>query len=98
MDIDALSTFIQAYAAGSLSAAARRLKITPKVAARRVTTLEQELGVRLMHRSTRSVSLTPEGEAFLPYATGIVEASEAGRAALAPSERGAAGLLRVTAP
>lgn len=97
MDTDALSTFIQAYAAGSLAAAARRLKITPMAATRRLATLEQELGVRLMHRSTRSVSLTPEGEAFLPYATGIVEAAEAGRAVLEPSARGATGLLRVTA-
>jgi DNA-binding transcriptional LysR family regulator len=97
MDTEALNTFIQAYAAGSLAAAARRLKITPMAASRRLNALETELGVRLMHRSTRSVSLTPEGEALLPYATSIVEAAEAGRAVLAPSERGATGLLRVTA-
>jgi DNA-binding transcriptional LysR family regulator len=97
MDIDALNTFIQAYAAGSLAAAARRLKITPMAASRRLNALETELGVRLMHRSSRSVALTPEGEALLPYATNIVESAEAGRAVLAPSARGATGLLRVTA-
>src|SRR6201991_413360 len=89
MDIDALNIFVQAYSAGSLAAAARRLKITPMAASRRLLALEDELGVRLMHRSTRSVSLTAEGEALLPYATNIVEAAEAGRAAVASSERGA---------
>jgi len=44
------------------------------------------------------VSLTPEGETFLPYATSIVEAAEAGRAVLVPSEQGATGLLRATVP
>ena len=97
MDIDALNIFVQAYSAGSLAAAARRLKITPMAASRRLIALEEELGVRLMHRSTRSVSLTAEGEAFLSYATSMVETAEAGRAALAPSDHGATGLLRVTA-
>ena len=97
MDIDALNIFVQAYSAGSLAAAARRLKITPMAASRRLIALEEELGVRLMHRSTRSISLTAEGEAFLSYATSMVETAEAGRAALAPSDHGATGLLRVTA-
>jgi DNA-binding transcriptional LysR family regulator len=97
MDTKALNIFIQAHSAGSLAAAARRLKITPMAASRRLGSLEAELGVRLMHRSTRSVSLTPEGEALLPYASNIVEAAEAGRAVLAPRARGASGLLRVTA-
>jgi DNA-binding transcriptional LysR family regulator len=97
MDIEGLHTFIQAHSAGSLAAASRRLKITPMAASRRLNALETELGVRLMHRSSRSVSLTPEGEALLPYATSIVEAAEAGRAVLTPSHRGATGLLRVTA-
>jgi DNA-binding transcriptional LysR family regulator len=97
MDIDALNAFVQAYAAGSLAGASRRLKLTPMAVTRRVIGLEAELGVRLLHRSTRSISLTPEGEAFLPYATSIVETAEAGRTILAPRERGATGLLRVTA-
>jgi DNA-binding transcriptional LysR family regulator len=96
LDTDALKTFIQTHAAGSLAGAARRLKITSMAATRRLAALEAELGVRLMHRSTRSVSLTPEGETFLPYATSIVEAAEAGRAVLVPSEQGATGLLRAT--
>lgn len=51
-----------------------------------------------MHRTTRSLSLTPEGEAFLPYAQALVEGEAAGRAILRSSAAGASGLLRVTTP
>jgi DNA-binding transcriptional LysR family regulator len=93
-----LAILVQAAAAGSLSAAARRLEITPMAASRRLAALEQQLGVRLMHRTTRAVSLTAEGEAFLPHAQAMIESEQAARAALAPTARGASGLLRITAP
>src|ERR1700743_2628645 len=51
MDIEAQNTCIQAHAAGSLAAAARRLKITPIAASRRLNALETELGMRLTQRS-----------------------------------------------
>jgi DNA-binding transcriptional LysR family regulator len=98
MDTRDLAIFVQAAAAGSLSAAARRLEITPMAASRRLAALEQQLGVRLMHRTTRAVSLTAEGEAFLPHAQAMIESEHAARAALAPTARGASGLLRITAP
>ncbi|WP_207460062.1 LysR family transcriptional regulator [Azospirillum sp. SYSU D00513] len=98
MDTDELAVLVQAAAAGSLSAAARRLGLTPTIASRRLAALEQRLGTRLMHRTTRSVSLTPEGEAFLPHAQAMLGIEEAARASLAPARQGASGLLRVTAP
>lgn len=98
MDTRDLIILVQAAAAGSLSAAARRLEITPLVASRRLAALEQQLGVRLMHRTTRAVALTGEGEIFLPFAQAIIEAEQAAQAALAPTARGASGLLRLTAP
>jgi DNA-binding transcriptional LysR family regulator len=97
MDLAAIAVFLNVASAGSLSAAARRLGITAMTATRRLAALEGELGVRLMPRTTRSVSLTPEGEAFLPFAATMLEAAEAGRAVIAPSTSGATGLLRVTA-
>jgi len=97
MDTDNVAVLLQAAAAGSLSAAARRLGITPMLATRRLAALEKELGVRLLHRTTRSMSLTPEGEAFLPYAESLMESEAAGRAVLHRVEQGAAGLLRVSA-
>jgi len=56
------------------------------------------LGVRLLHRTTRSISLTPEGETFLPFALALVENEAEAKARLRSTDRGAAGLLRVSAP
>ncbi len=96
MDTDAVAVLVTAAAAGSLSAAARRLGITPMIATRRLAALERDLGVTLMHRTTRSLSLTPEGDAFLPYAQALVESEAAGRANLRAAAAGASGLLRVS--
>ncbi|NRP74696.1 HTH-type transcriptional regulator DmlR [Ensifer psoraleae] len=98
MDIDDVAVFTVAAGAGSLSEAARRLGITPMIATRRLASLERSLGVRLMHRTTRSLSLTPEGESFLPYAQALVETEQQARALLRGDDEGAAGLLRVSAP
>lgn len=97
MDTNAVAVLVAAASAGNLSAAARRLGITPMIATRRLAALERDLGVRLMQRTTRSVSLTPEGEAFLPFAQALVEGEAAGRASLRPAATGVSGLLRVTA-
>lgn len=98
MDTQDLAVFVQAAASGSLSEAARRLGITPAAASRRLAALEAYLGARLLHRTTRSVTLTGEGEAFLLHAQAVLDAESAGRAALANGQDEAAGLLRVTAP
>lgn len=98
MDTEDVAVLVAAASAGSLAGAARRLKISPMKASRRLAVLEDMLGVRLMHRTTRALSLTPEGEAFLPYAQALVEGEAAGRASLKDSTLGATGLLRITAP
>lgn len=58
---------------GSLSAAARALDLTPPAATKRLAALESRLGARLLNRTTRSVSLTNEGETYLRHATRILE-------------------------
>ena len=50
---------------GSLAAAAQQMGITPPAVSRRLAQLEHRLGVRLLHRTTRRISLTPEGETYL---------------------------------
>lgn len=65
---------------------------------RRLAALEAQLGIRLFHRSTRSVSLTAEGEAFLPYANTMIETEDSARGALSPSSAKVSGILRMTAP
>jgi DNA-binding transcriptional LysR family regulator len=98
MQISDVRIFLAVVSAGSLSAAARQLDIGPMQVSRRVAVLEEELSARLFHRTTRSVSLTSEGEAFLPYATTMVEAEESAMGELKPSATKASGLLRLTAP
>ena len=57
---------------GNLSAAARALNVTPPAATRRLALLEKRLGVRLVNRTTRSFSLTSEGETYRQHATRIL--------------------------
>jgi len=97
LDLADLAVLIEAVQQGSLSAAGRRLGLTPVAASRRLAALEAEVGVRLVHRTTRSLSLTPEGEAFLPHAEAILAHAEDGRAAVAGGDEEAGGLLRVAA-
>lgn len=98
MQIPDVEVFRAIAQSGSLSAAARRLDLTPMTVSRRLASLEGELGVRLFHRTTRSVSLTAEGETFLPFATTLLEASEGARISLKSYAGTASGVLKVTAP
>ncbi|MDT6942512.1 LysR family transcriptional regulator [Brucella pseudogrignonensis] len=98
MNTDDDVVFLAAVNAGSLAEAARRLGLQPMVATRRLAALETMLGVRLLHRTTRSLSLTPEGETFLPFARAMIEYETEAKALLRAEARGAAGLLRVSVP
>jgi len=98
MNTEDVLVFTSAAAAGSLAGAARRLGIPAMAVTRRLASLEAELGVRLLHRTTRSLSLTPEGETFLPYAQALIENEAAAIARLNSESPGASGLLRVSVP
>lgn len=67
-----LEFFILIAKLGTLSGAARELDITPPAATKRLNLMESRLGVRLVNRTTRSISLTNEGETYLSYATRIL--------------------------
>lgn len=98
MDTADVQVFSAAVTAGSLAGAARLLGLTPMIASRRLAALEASLGVRLLHRTTRSLSLTPEGETFLPFARALVDNEAEAMAQLRTETLGAAGLLRVSVP
>jgi DNA-binding transcriptional LysR family regulator len=93
-----IRTFLAVASAGSLSAAARQLNVVPMQVSRRIASLEEDLGVRLFHRTTRSLTLTAEGEAFIAYAQEMAEAEAGARAELSPLPKTASGVLRMTAP
>lgn len=63
--LNLIESFVLSAQGSSFSAAARRLGLTPAAVSRNVARLEAQLGLRLFHRSTRSLSLTAEGETFL---------------------------------
>jgi DNA-binding transcriptional LysR family regulator len=96
--LDDLTVFVQAAVAGSLSAAARQLDITPAAASSAVQRLERELGQRLFVRSTRSLRLSDDGERYLPHARLTLQSEEDGRHALERGQREMVGHLRLSAP
>ena len=65
---------------------------------RRLAGLEGELNVRLFHRTTRSLALTPEGEAFLPHAIALIEARDSALDSVSSVASGLSGVLKITAP
>ncbi|NPT61564.1 LysR family transcriptional regulator [Paraburkholderia elongata] len=81
----------------SLSGAARALDLTPPAATKRLGLIEQRLGARLVNRTTRSVSLTPEGETYLRYATQIVGQVRQMEDEISGARSDPHGLLRVNA-
>ncbi|WP_380178714.1 LysR family transcriptional regulator [Kalamiella sp. sgz302252] len=98
MNLKDVEVFCTIVAAGNLTKAARILGSTAMTVSRRLALLESELGVRLLQRTTRAVSLTSEGEEFLPYARAMAEAEQTAKNMFSADARGAFGLLRVTAP
>ena len=95
---DDLQLFVTTADLGNLSAAARRLDISPAVASAALKRLEQQLDVRLFSRSTRSLRLTPEGELYLGHARLALQSLDDGRQQLAGSKIGISGPLQLSAP
>jgi len=93
-----ITAFVLAATRGSLSAAAAVESVTPAIIGRRIDALEERLGVRLMIRSTRRLSLTQEGEAFLEDCQRILADLANAEATVALGSRKVSGHLRVTAP
>ena len=93
-----LAVFAAVHDAGSFSAAGRRLKLSTSVVSHHVSKLEAKVGASLFFRSTRSLSLTPEGEAILPAARAMVAAAKDALDVLAATNDQLVGALRVTLP
>ena len=90
---DDLLLFVRAADLGSLSAAARGMDMSPAVASAALKRIEQQLGARLLARSTRSLRLTAEGEGFLVYARAALGQLDEGRRLLARGQDQVSGVL-----
>lgn len=98
LDLEHLGAFHAVVESGGFSAAARRLDTTKSVVSRKVAALEAALGVTLLHRSTRRVSLTEAGSAYFERSRELLADLEAAGEAVAASVRGLRGALRIAAP
>ncbi len=96
--LKSLAIFASVVDRGSFRAAALHLDLAPSRVSQIVADLEKDLGVTLLYRSTRRISLTSEGEVLYPKVTQMLHEAEAGLDALNFVSEEPTGELRVTAP
>jgi len=93
-----MAVFAEVVAAGSLTAAARRLGMTPSAVSQHLRQLEQALGLALLHRSTRRITLTEAGERYHAGCAAMVGAAREAEQALVRLRDEPEGELRLAAP
>ncbi|MGH1341973.1 MAG: LysR family transcriptional regulator [Nannocystales bacterium] len=90
--------FVAAVEGGSITAAAEALALPRPTVSRRLAQLEARLKVRLLHRTTRRLTMTPHGEQLYPRARRVVEAARGATAEVRRLDGVPRGLLRVSVP
>jgi DNA-binding transcriptional LysR family regulator len=93
-----IESFVRVAHSGSFTKAARQLGLSRALVSRRIIELEARLGVRLLNRSTRSVSLTTEGRAYLSRCKQVLDDMEAAEREIAQGAKTPLGGIRVLAP
>ena len=97
-DLNSLALFAKVVEAGSFSEAARRLKTPISTVSRRIAELEDQLGVRLLERSTRNLRLTELGAEVLEHAVRSAELNEAVESVVSNRLSDVSGTLKLSAP
>lgn len=98
MKLEGVATFVSVVESGSLSEAARRLRVSRSVVSERLVELEKTLGTSLLQRTTRKLTVTEDGKAFLARAIRITREVEEATADLAERRGSLSGPLRISAP
>lgn len=94
----AIPVFIAVVENGSFSAAAERLSMTKSAVSKRISVLEDNVGVRLFNRTTRKLTLTEAGERFFDFARNAYSLAEDGFAAISAYSGRPKGVLKINAP
>ena len=97
LDLLDVALFVRVCATRNLSAAGREFGLSPAASSARMAQLEKTLGARLLHRTTRQINLTQDGEAFLERAVVLLDAAEQAAGSVGDSGQRVQGLLRVSA-
>ena len=95
---DDVPAFVTVVEAGGFSAAARRLNLSRSAVGKAIARLEGRLGIRLFHRTTRSQSLTDDGQVFHEYCQRALGELRAGKELLESGRKTASGRLRISMP
>ena len=98
LDLNDIALFVQVARSGSFAEAARRLGVPPNTVSRRIQQLEEQLGTRLLQRSTRKLTLTSAGEGFHERCANSVDGLVDAGQELMTDNQEASGLVRVAAP
>jgi DNA-binding transcriptional LysR family regulator len=96
--LTALRVFRQVVEGGAFAAAARKLRLSPAAVSKNVGELEAHLGVRLLNRTTRRMSLTEAGTRYYQQVSRILDDLEDADGSMQPLSHSPSGLLRVSAP
>lgn len=96
--IEHIRTFVRAAETGSFTQVASEQGQSQPTVSRQVSALEEHLGVRLMQRTTRSLSLTEEGRAYLAYAHDVLDTVDQAAEAVRPGTGRVSGQLHIAAP
>lgn len=94
----AMQTFVRVAEAGSFTAVASQMNVARSAVTRQIAALEARLGVKLMARSTRRLSLTSEGATYLEQCREILDRIDAAEGELAAEEQTLRGVIRTTVP
>ena len=97
VDFNAALVLVRVVQSGSFRNAARALGVSKTTVSRKLAELEEQLGAQLLQRTTRTVSLTDAGAAFVEEAEGAIAQFEAAEQAVTELQREPRGKLRVTA-
>lgn len=96
--LSGITAFVQVAETRSFTEAGRLLEISSSAVGKSVARMEERLGVRLFHRSTRSVTLTAEGELFLERCKRIIQEAEQAEIELSQLAEAPRGKLRISVP
>ncbi|GGB57899.1 transcriptional regulator [Tistrella bauzanensis] len=97
-DLRAVEIFLSLVETENLTRTAEALSIAPSTVSKKLTELELRANVRLFHRTTRQLSVTPAGQAFYRQCARLLDEAEAVERTLNPDAEDPAGLIRMTTP